>query len=76
MRRHRAAHLLLLWRQVVVVPLRVNVNLKALTLEELVERRKVVALYACALGALCTFRCAPTAADTTRVGADTSPGHG
>jgi hypothetical protein len=28
--------------QVVVVPLRVNVNLKAVTLEDLVERRKVL----------------------------------
>jgi hypothetical protein len=33
--------LLLLRRQVVVVPLRVNVNLKAVTVEELERRRKV-----------------------------------
>ncbi len=39
------------WEQVVVVPLRVNVNLKALTVEDLVERRKVVTIYACALSA-------------------------
>jgi hypothetical protein len=30
--------------QVVVVPLRVNVNLKAVTVEDLVDRRKVVLL--------------------------------
>ena len=29
------------WGQVVVVPLRANVNLKAATVEDLVERRKV-----------------------------------
>jgi hypothetical protein len=31
---------------VVVVPLRVNVNLKAATVEDLVQRRKVAAHYA------------------------------
>jgi hypothetical protein len=32
---------LLAGEQVIVVPLRVNVNLKAITVEELIERRKV-----------------------------------
>jgi hypothetical protein len=36
---------LLLCRQYVVVPLRVNVNLKAVTVEDLIARRKVLQLY-------------------------------
>ena len=35
-------HVPYICRQLVVVPLRVNVNLKATTVEDLVERRKVV----------------------------------
>lgn len=34
-------------RQVVVVPLRINVNLKAMTVEDLVARRKVGASVVC-----------------------------
>jgi hypothetical protein len=34
-----------LFRQYVVVPLRVNVNLKAVTVEDLIARRKVLQLY-------------------------------
>jgi hypothetical protein len=50
---------------VVVVPLRVNVNLKAATVEDLVQRRKVAAYYAIlrlcfsVAASLCTLTHAP-----------------